>query len=44
MDRLRANTLALIVDDEPDICELLEITLSRLQNRLAPCHEPGPGP
>ncbi|MBA2594803.1 MAG: sigma-54-dependent Fis family transcriptional regulator [Gammaproteobacteria bacterium] len=31
MDRLRANTLALIVDDEPDICELLEITLSRLQ-------------
>jgi two-component system, NtrC family, response regulator PilR len=31
MDRLRPNTLALIVDDEPDICELLEITLSRLQ-------------
>jgi two-component system, NtrC family, response regulator PilR len=31
MDRLKANTLALIVDDEPDICELLEITLSRLQ-------------
>jgi two-component system response regulator PilR (NtrC family) len=31
MDRLRPNSLALIVDDEPDICELLEITLSRLQ-------------
>jgi two-component system response regulator PilR (NtrC family) len=31
MDRLRPHTLALIVDDEPDICELLEITLSRLQ-------------
>lgn len=25
------QTLALIVDDEPDICELLEITLSRMQ-------------
>ena len=25
------QTLALIIDDEPDICELLEITLSRMQ-------------
>ncbi|MDH5544127.1 MAG: sigma-54 dependent transcriptional regulator [Gammaproteobacteria bacterium] len=26
-----AQTLALIIDDEPDICELLEITLARMQ-------------
>ncbi len=37
MERVKPNALALIVDDEPDICELLEITLSRLHiaSRLA---------
>lgn len=31
MDRVMSNPLALLIDDEPDILELLELTLGRMQ-------------